>query len=267
MKKNKISILIFPIIFLIISLIFFIYSMKTSEKTITNNISIIENNSDTNILVDETEISQNNISVEQENNMSVTLKAVILEVHSNRLTVMSIDKEELYNVNTKTIGNKGYKKGQEILIYYDGNVATIYPAIISNVGKIEIIKEQTDIAIPDKYLEYYNKPTNNMSVSLLSLTKNGISFIVSSEIEFSSEYSENYDISINGDITEGNLAGIAYSKKLEKKENASIEDTIQLTAELENNSNIYFGKYDVDWTQIYGELEELEERKISLCII
>lgn len=116
--------------------------MKTSEKTITNNISISENNSDTNILVDEIKISQNNISIEQETNMSVTLKAVILEVHSTSLTVMSIDKEELYNVNTKTIGNKGYKKGQEILIYYDGNAATIYPALISMLEKLKLLKNR-----------------------------------------------------------------------------------------------------------------------------
>ena len=102
MKKNKISTLIFPIIFLIISLIFFSYAMKTSEKNIVNNnVLMSENNSDTNILVDKTEISKNNISVEQETNMSVTFKAVILEVHSNSLTTMSIDQEELYNVNIK----------------------------------------------------------------------------------------------------------------------------------------------------------------------
>lgn len=39
MKKNKISILIFPIIFLIISLIFFIYAMKIS-KSDEENVSI-----------------------------------------------------------------------------------------------------------------------------------------------------------------------------------------------------------------------------------
>ena len=190
MKKNKISILIFPIIFLIISLIFFIYAMKISKSDEENNannkiIAVEENNSGIKDLLDETENTQNDdktLEIEKDN-MVAMLNAVILEVHLNRLPVMSIGNEFLYNVSFGKQGNIGFQKGQEIIIYYDGLATAMYPSFIANVGKIEIIKEQTDIAIPDKYLEYYNKPTNNMSVSLLSLTQNGISFIVNSEVE------------------------------------------------------------------------------------
>lgn len=229
MKTNSILILVASIIFFIISIIFFTYVMKK----------------------------------EPNDNMGVTIKVVILEVHSNNLTVMGIDNQDLYILSMGKKGNIGYKKGQELLVYYDGMIATSYPEQILNVGKIEIIKEKTDIVIPDEYLKFYNTPTNNISASLINLTRTGMTFSVSSEIEIPFDHSEIYYISKTGNYSSGGLEGISYFEKLESKDDFPIEDTINL----EGESNGNFVKYDIDWSHIYGELEEFDERRICISII
>lgn len=84
-----------------------------------------------------------------------TKKAVVVKVYDKTLLVLGIEREKsLYDVSFSEEGNIGFKPGQEVLIYFDGVVMTSYPGQISNVSKIEITKEQSDIEIPDDVLEY-----------------------------------------------------------------------------------------------------------------
>ena len=89
-----------------------------------------------------TEINTNNY--EYEDNMKVKMKAVVAKVNKNNLLVMNIKDEDLIYVGFTDEGNIGYRQGQEIDIYYDGLILTSYPEQLSNVGKIEIIKEKSE---------------------------------------------------------------------------------------------------------------------------
>ena len=79
----------------------------------------------------------------QENdNMKARLKAVVVKVNNNNFLAMGIENgTELYSIG---LDNIELKKGQEILIYFNGDVMETYPAKLGNVGKVEIIKDKSD---------------------------------------------------------------------------------------------------------------------------
>ena len=91
-------------------------------------------------------ISLGNINTKNANSAiseRTSIKAVIVKVNKNSLIVMQTEKDEgLINVSFSKEGNIGFKEGQEILIDFDGMMALTYPASISNVKKIKILKAQ-----------------------------------------------------------------------------------------------------------------------------
>lgn len=109
-------------------------------------------------------------------NMVATKRGVILKTNENSLDVMGAeDTNDLFSVTyDKDIG---FKQGQEILIYFNGYIES-YPHIISNVGKIEIIKDKSDASIPEGALKYFYSSPDNVNVSVDKLTKNDISFTI-----------------------------------------------------------------------------------------
>lgn len=93
------------------------------------------------------------------NNMSATMTAVVVKVNDTDLWVIApaSNSGTLMRASIYNTGDIGFKKGQEILIYYGGLIEQMSPPTISNIGKIEIIKEESDIEIPIDILEYcYN---------------------------------------------------------------------------------------------------------------
>lgn len=77
----------------------------------------------------------------QPENMRVKMKAVVVRVNENSMLVMEYDKS-LMNIGFSEDGNIGYKQGQEVIIYYNGMVDSMFPGHIGNPGKIEIKKEK-----------------------------------------------------------------------------------------------------------------------------
>lgn len=144
----------------------------------------------------------------KENNTSATMEAIVVKVNKNSLLVMEKENQSLNTVSFADEGNIGFKQGQEILIYFDGIVAESYPAQIHNVGKIEIIKEKSDIEIPKRVLIYCYSSNNNVSVSVSKITKTGIEIIIKDTNEFKYEYSNNYKI--NKKVKNENYTGVGY---------------------------------------------------------
>ena len=71
---------------------------------------------------------------EQKNNMRATLKAVVVKVNDNNFLAMGIENGiGLYSIG---LDNIELKKGQEILVYFSGDVMETYPAQLGDVGKI-----------------------------------------------------------------------------------------------------------------------------------
>lgn len=204
-----------------------------------------------------------------------TFKAIVVKVYENSLGVMDIQNtKELYSVSFANDGNIGFKQGQEVLIYFDGMIAQSYPAQIHNVNKIEIIKEKSDIAIPDDVLQYYYNSTKNVTISLTELTKTRVSLTINDKNENPYNYDNIYCINKknkkagnnNIDLNQTSKALInatpsyvgesleAIWEEAPRISNISSEKT--LVFEDNPNKNTFVKTFD--WSSIYGELESGE---------
>lgn len=114
----------------------------------------------------------------------------------------------LFSVGFTDEGNIGFKQGQEVLIYFDGMVLETYPAQLGNVGKIKIIKEKSDITIPDNVLRFYYSSRDNINVTVSELTNNGISFTITDTNELPYSYSNEYVIYKK--VKNENYTGVGY---------------------------------------------------------
>lgn len=258
MKKS----LKFVIIISIIIIVFFIWiELKNQVGSDTTSY-----NSD---ITKEYEISEN-----IEDNMTVTVSAVVVMVEEKYLYVMNLN-NSLYKVNFSDEGDIGFKQGQEVLIYFDGVVNTVYPGEINNVGKIEIVKEESDIYIPNDVLSYLYSSIDNISILVDEITKTGITLTITDSNEIPFEYSNEYIIrkeiknenyTGTGTYTEAketpdskstsSFSGIGFEyiwEKLEENSDIMKEDTIEVLSFNEEEQQTIVR---IDWEELYGELKE-----------
>lgn len=139
---------------------------------------------------------------------SSTIKAVVVNLEKGLLVMGTENTNELYSVNYQNKENIEFKQGQEILIYFDGVVLETYPAQITNIEKIEILKEKSDIKIPDNILRYCYSSRNNVIVSISEVSKTGIEIIIKDTNELQYEYSNSYKI--NKKVKNKDYTGVGY---------------------------------------------------------
>lgn len=144
----------------------------------------------------------------KENNTRAIMKAVVVKVNKNSLMVIDTDNKSLNSVRLVNEGEVEFKQGQEILIYFDGIIAESYPAQIHNVGKIEILKEQSNIEIPKNVLKYCYSSRDNVTVSVSKITKTGIEIIIEDKNKLQYDYLNNYKI--NKKVKNKEYTGIGY---------------------------------------------------------
>ncbi len=131
----------------------------------------------------------------EENNMLANKKAVIIKVNEKYLDVMGFEgASDLYNVSYSSEGNIGFKQGQEILIYFNGTIAESFPAQIGKVGKIEILKEKSDIEIPEDILKFYYNSKEKVNINVSNLGTTGIELTIADTNELPYNYSHSYKI-------------------------------------------------------------------------
>lgn len=131
----------------------------------------------------------------KENNISAQIKAVVVKANENSLLVMGIgETSSLYSVGFTSEGNIRFKQGQEILIHFNGTIMQTYPAQLGDVRKIEIIKEKSDVEIPQNILRYCYSSKDNVTVKINKLTKNSISYTINDTNELPYNYSNKYQI-------------------------------------------------------------------------
>lgn len=129
---------------------------------------------------------------EENNKMKATLKAVVVKVNDNNFLAMGIENgAELYSIGLENIE---LKRGQEILIYFNGDVMETYPAQLGNVGKIEITKDKSDIPIPDDILRFCYSSKDNVTITISELSNSGITLNIKDTNELSYNYSHSYII-------------------------------------------------------------------------
>lgn len=137
------------------------------------------------------------------------MKFIVVKVTDKFLGVISIEDKTKYNVSYSTEGNIGFKKGQEILVYSTQSTFQMTsPSSISQVEKIKIIKENTDITIPEDVLRYYYSSRNNVNISINSVSDTSIELTIEDSNEYPYIYSNSYSIFHN--IKNKEYTGIGY---------------------------------------------------------
>ena len=127
-------------------------------------------------------------------NMAAIKRGIILKVNDHSLDVMGAeDTTDIFSVTYINDKNVEFRQGQEILIYFNGFIDSS-SHLISNVGKIEVIKEKSDISIPEETLKSVYNSNAKIDVSIIKLTKTGISFTIQDYNELHNNYSNTYKL-------------------------------------------------------------------------
>lgn len=125
--------------------------------------------------------------------MSSKIKAVVVKVNDNSL-LAEVEGEGLCSVSFGRNGNIGFKKGQEIEIYFSGLINASYPGGIVNVGKIEILKEDSGREISKGALQYCYNSKENVTIEIEEFTKERVVLKIKDTNELPYEYSEQFTI-------------------------------------------------------------------------
>lgn len=218
---------------------------------------------------------------EENDNMRATIKAVVVKVNENNLLAMGIENgTELYSIGIKNTEDIEFKKGQEILIYFNGDVMETYPAQLGNIGKIEILKEQSDVQIPDDILRFCYNSKDNVTITISELSNSGITLNIVDTNELPYNYAHSYIINKKvknenytgvgeqiGENTNNSTAGYTGTgteyiwKELDKISDISSESTEEtLTYNLpsikEGEDYYLIDGRKFNWTKLYGTLGE-----------
>lgn len=131
----------------------------------------------------------------ENDDMKSVIKAVVVKVNEKHILAMETeDKNGLYMVGLNSAKNIEFKKGQEILIYFDGNIMETYPAQLGNIGKIEVIKEKSDIQIPDNIIRFCYNSKDKVNVAISEFTNSGITLNITDTNELPYNYAHSYII-------------------------------------------------------------------------
>lgn len=141
---------------------------------------------------------------------TTTIKAVVVKVFENSLGVMGIENENgIISVGFGDKGNIGFKEGQEVLIYYDGYMLESYPPQLGKVEKIKILKEKSNVSIPDDVLRYYYSSYNNVNINISELTNKGLTITITDTNELPYDYSD-IKYTIYKKVKNENYTGVGY---------------------------------------------------------
>ncbi len=201
-------------------------------------------------------------------NMPHTVKAVVIKVNEETLDAMRIEEapKGLLNVKFADEGNIGFKQGQEILINYRGGTIISSPSKITKTDKIEILKEKSDIEIPEQYLKYCYSSKDNVKVTINEFTNESLELTIVDTNEWPYEYSSEYSIlkkehlqnPVDENQMQKTIAVYTY-KEIKKIPNISIEDTVENKAynlpNITENENYIVKGWKFNFSKIYGKLE------------
>lgn len=185
-----------------------IITKKGMERAIAMTPTLLQNVKLIKVLENKNDNAIQDTIKNEDNKASNTIKAVVVNPEKG-LLVMGIENAgDLYDVSYENKDNIKFKQGQEILIYFNGGMLETYPAQIINVEKIEILKEESDIKIPDDILRFCYSSRNNVTVSVSELTRTGIEISIKDTNELQYEYSNTYKI--NKKVKNKDYTGVGY---------------------------------------------------------
>ncbi len=180
---------------------------------------------------------------------TVTDKAVVISVYDNLMLCYS-NNSGLCRVGLNKAKNMDFCPGQEIKIYFDGWIYATYPGDYSNVKKIKILKEESDIDIPDDILEYAYRKDDRVSIKKEEFTKDRIvlTMIDKNELTYNlgNDNKNNYYLKNDNTYEIGTL----YGEKVYSGE--SIKEIF-----VSDEGTVCKGSFDMS-----GILDKLTERRI-----
>ena len=213
------------------------------------------------------ELTGNSISYDNADAIA-TMDVVIVRVDDTYLEVINKDDpNDVMRANIPDDDTNEYKQNQEVRVYYNGMINEMYPGSFDKVSKIEILKDNSDVTIPEKALKLFYSSRNNVSVSNINVTQTGISFEIKDTNEYKYEYTNTYTLfkknpeaeqvkAPSMPIVTGNTtssyegSGIPLWEEASKVSDVNSEDTVTS----ENIAEDTVRKI-CDWTNIYGKLE------------
>ena len=216
------------------------------------------------------ELTGNSISYDNADAIA-TMDVVIVRVDDTYLEVINKDDpNDVLRANIPDDDINEYKQNQEVRVYYNGMINEMYPGSFDKVSKIEILKDNSDVTIPEKALKLFYSSRNNVSVSNINVTQTGISFEIKDTNEYKYEYTNTYTLfkknpeaeqvkAPSMPIVTGNTtssyegSGIPLWEEASKVSDVNSEDTVTS----ENIAEDTVRKI-CDWTNIYGKLESGE---------
>lgn len=188
----------------------------------------------------------------------IKAKKVLVVVKNYYESFYGVDEEGLlYSVkfdNPRKVNGKDLKKGQEIEIYWHGITNFSYPAGIGGVRKYKILKEESDIEIPDYAIKHCCNSTKNVMVHVREITNERMNFRILDTNEIPYEYEFNYSLS------KKNIENEEYNEKLKKefKEEQIIEKTTNKKGVTTVTNTIEPFNPDVSkYKTVYEEIEKI----------
>ncbi len=164
--------------------------------------------------------------------------------------ILAVDENgNLLQVRLKEIKNWNefdkFERGKEIIIYYDGVITETYPGKITNVSKYEIVKEKSDIEIPEEVKKRYDNSTTNVMVYVRNISNEKLEFRILDTNEISYKYDFEYSLSKKNE--EKNIF-----EKIESIGNITMGNMIEIVDSTAGHLDME-GK--INWNDLYGILE------------
>lgn len=178
------------------------------------------------------------------------MRGVVIKAEEKSLTIMDVKDEGLYYVSIPENNKLQFKQGQEILIYFNDYaiIEQSYPANIGkeDIEKIRILKEKSNVKIPNKKLERVYNSGENVLITIDELSPIGISITINDTNEFKREYnhSNSYIVSKKG-------SNGSYNELVRKSNIRTVVNSV----EIGNNRAV---KNTYNWENIYGKLDSGE---------
>ncbi len=214
-------------------------------------------------------------------NMPHLVRAEVVKVTEHSIYAMGIDgyPTGLFTAGFTDEGDIGFKQGQEVLINYGGYVLSTYPEQLGQVNKIMILKEESDVEIPEEYLKFCYSSKNNVKVTINEFTNESLELTIVDTNELPYNYTTDYTIYKEvknkdytgvgqkiGEDTENSIAGWTGTgseyiwEEMPKISNIPCKDTAE--NKVYNLPSIKEGEHytvqgwKLDYSKIYGKLDE-----------
>lgn len=198
------------------------------------------------------------------------------------------EKGELFNIkfyDFNKLNGENLKKGQEVEIYWHGIIDSFAPPTINNVRKYKILKEKSEIEIPEYAIKKCYNSIDSVIRHVRSITNSGIELRILDTNAIPYEYDFNYYIyewikSVPNNESDSKVENTQNGGTIIHPSNKSNNSNVSRWEELEiigrpeeRYENITFdvvdssyGHYDIeakyDWTKLYGKLKQGEYKFI-----